>query len=294
MRHTIRTTLPAVGALWALVAAGPEAAAQKPAAGTMKHDAATTGSSAVATEGFDAAKKVEASKDATEAKIQGGGLLSTGNADSFAATGLAALRLRRAENEFSASAAVNYSGTLADDGPDATTVENYQGKVRYDRFLTEKVALFLSVSARRDRFQGLDLRMNFDPGVAYYFRDDETIAFWGELGYDYQYDVRRDQNLRDALPEVIDKTETLHSARAFVGYRHKFSDSVNFNTGLEFLLGVPKTEYWRLNWDVGLTAAIAERFSIATTFSLKYDNRPLPGVKKTDTLTALNLVYTFF
>jgi len=294
MRHTIRTTLPAVGALVALVAAGPDAAAQKPAAGVMKHDAATSGSTAVATEGFDAAKKVEASKDATEAKIQGGGLLATGNADSFAATGLAALRIRRAENEFSASAAANYSGTLADDGPDATTVENYQGKVRYDRFLTESVALFLSVSARRDRFQGLDLRLNFDPGVAYYFIDNDAIGLWGELGYDYQYDVRRDQNLRDALPQIINKTASRNSGRLFAGYRHKINESVHFMTGLEFLLGVPDTEYWRLNWDVGLTAAIAERFSIATTFSLKYDNQPLPGVKKTDTLTAVNLVYTFF
>jgi hypothetical protein len=31
---------------------------------------------------------------------------------------------------------------------------------------------------------------------------------------------------------------------------------------------------------------------VAVTFALKFDNNPLPGVEKTDVITALNLVYT--
>jgi putative salt-induced outer membrane protein len=64
------------------------------------------------------------------------------------------------------------------------------------------------------------------------------------------------------------------------------------DTGLEYLQWLAETERWRLNWDAGLSSSIAGRFSMATTFSLKYDHAPLPGVKDLDLVTALNLVYT--
>jgi putative salt-induced outer membrane protein YdiY len=92
--------------------------------------------------------------------------------------------------------------------------------------------------------------------------------------------------------EELDKTKVRHSARLFAGYKNNLNENVQFNTGLEYLQGLPDTEFWRLNWDVGLSAAIATHFSLATTFSLRYDNAPLSGIKSTDTLTALNLVYT--
>jgi putative salt-induced outer membrane protein len=293
MRHPIISKIPAAS-MAILLAAVPSLAPAQPAAGTMKQDAATSGSTDVATETFEAAKKAEEAKDATEAKIQAGALMSTGNSRTLAATATGTFRMRRSANELSAAVAANYARAAADrDSSSETTVENYQGKLRYDRFVSEQVALFLGLSARRDRFQGLDLRLNLDPGVAYYFVDRKEMQFWGELGYDLQYDVRRDENIEEAAldGEIVDKTDTRHSARAFLGYRHTLNDNVSFNTGLEYLQGIPDTEFWRLNWDVGLTAAIDERFSLATTFSLRYDNAPLPELATTDTQTAISLVY---
>jgi putative salt-induced outer membrane protein len=297
MRHTIPWLLSVVSAAAVLLASAPIAA--QPAAGTMKQDSATSGSTVVATEGFDAAKKIEVSKDTTEAKLQAGLLLAGGNSSSLSVTSSGTFRTRRGMNDFSAAAAANYAEARAAAGGREKSVENYQGKIRYDRFLTEAVALFLSISARRDPFQSLDLRLNFDPGIAYYVIDQPKQQLWAELGYDFQYDVRRDANIQEEYRKsrgtvVIDKTETRHSGRAFAGYKHQLNDNVGFSTGVEFLLGLPDTEYWRLNWDVGLNAALSERFSLAATFSLKHDDHPLPGVKKTDTLTAINLAYSLF
>jgi len=272
------------------------AAADDAPAGVMKQDAATSGKADVATEGFaTAAAKKDDADDATEAKIQGGGLSASGNSRSLALTTLGTVRARRGANEFSAAAAANYGRSASKPSdPVQTTIENYQGKLRYDRFLSESFALFTSLSARRDRFQGLDLRLNLDPGLAYYFIQDPKHQLWGEAGYDLQFDIRRDSAIATALAdgERLGKTKTRHSARLFAGYRNNLNENVQFNTGVEYLQGLPHTEFWRFNWDVGLTAAIATKFSLATTFSLRYDNQPLPGVKSTDTLTALNLVYT--
>jgi putative salt-induced outer membrane protein len=270
----------------------------QPADGTMKQDAATKGSTDVATETFDAAKKDDAeSKDATELKVQAGMLTATGNSRFLAGTASSTFRMRRTANELGAAAALNYARSAAVRGePMQTTVENYQGKIRYDRFLTERIALFLSVSARRDRFQGLDLRLNVDPGLAYYFIDEKPVQLWAELGYDLQYDIRRDANLELALAagEDLEKTDVRHSVRAFAGYRHTFKEGLTLSSGLEYLQGVPESEYWRLNYDLALNVAIAGRFSLAMTFSLRYDNKPLPGVTNLDTLTALNLVYQLY
>ncbi|HEY6557198.1 MAG TPA: DUF481 domain-containing protein [Polyangiaceae bacterium] len=297
----IRAHSAVVGSLSSLLGVllfAPAARAQEdgdPAPGLMKQDAATAGTTNVAEETFAAAAKdAEDAKDTLELKLSAGGLAATGNSRSLALTASGDFRIRRGDNQLSAMAAANYGRAAADRDSDMeTTVQNEQGRVRYDRFLTEHLAAFFAVSARHDPFQGLDLRLNFDPGFAYYVIDEKTHQLWGELGYDLQYDVRSDDALdvAAAAGDPQEKTETRHSGRAFVGYDNKLNEAVTFKTGLEYLQGLDKTENWRLNWDAALTSQIAGNFSLSTTFTLKYDHNPLPTVADLDTVTAISLVY---
>lgn len=270
--------------------------AQDTPKGLLAQDAATTGTTEVGGGGFEAAAAKEAAaEEASELELSAGGLLASGNSRSTAVTGAGRLRLRRAENEYSAIFAANYArSAAAADAPMETSVSNAQGRVRYDRFLSQSWALFVAETARRDRFQGLALRLNFDPGVAYYFFEYEKHRLVGELGYDLQYDVRRDETIAASAADGVnvDKTEVEHSGRAFAGYENKLNQAVSFTTGLEYIQSILEAERWRLNWDTSLTSSIAESFSLAATFSLRYDNSPLPGIEKTDTTTALSLVYT--
>jgi putative salt-induced outer membrane protein len=279
------------------VASHALAADDKPAAGVMKTTTASTGTTEVATSTFDTVKQPAAGTDATEAKLQVGALVSTGNSRSLASTASGSMRLRRADNEFSAVIAANYARSAATPADDTrTTMENYQGKLRYDRFVSQDVSLFLSLSGRRDRFQGLDARLNLDPGLAYYFFQEEKQRLWGELGYDLQYDLRRNEAIDAALltGTRLGKTKTRHSARAFLGYHTNVNEHVGFDTGAELLLGIPATENWRVNWLSSLTAALDSRFSIGATFNLRYDHNPLPAVEKLDTVTSVNLICTLY
>jgi len=270
--------------------------AQDTPQGLMAQDAASTGATDVGGGGFEAAAaKGAAAKEESELQLSAGGLFASGNSRSTAMTGAGTLRLRRADNQYSANFAANYARAAASaDEPMETSVSNIQGRVRYDRYVSDAVSLFVAETGRRDRFQGLVLRLNFDPGVAYYFFDYENHRLVGELGYDFQYDVRRDDTIAESAAEGInvDKTEVDHSGRAFAGYENKLNQAVSFTTGLEYIQSITEAARWRLNWDVGLTSSIAESFSLAATFSLRYDNSPLPGIEKTDTITALSLVYT--
>ncbi len=273
------------------------ARAQEPAKGLMTTKPATQGSTNVATEGFDKAetKKDDTAKDATELQLSAGALGSSGNARLLAFTGSGRFRARREDNQLSLAIAGNRSSSASSPNvPMQTTLANVQGKIRYDRFLGQGFAVFLSLSGRNDRFQGLLLRSNLDPGLAYYFIDENPHQLWTELGYDLQHDLRRDANIRAAAAEGIylDKTDTRHSGRLFLGYNGSINKAVSVTSGAEYLQGIADTKYWRFNWDVGLNSAISNSFSVATTFTLRYDHAPLPGIRNTDTITAVNLVYT--
>jgi putative salt-induced outer membrane protein YdiY len=288
--------LPTVGALVLSTVLGSASAfAQELPPGLQKRAAATSGREDVAVTGFaTATAKPEENKDATELKLSAGGLFSGGNSESLALTTSSKLRLRRGDDQFELAVAGNY-GEAAPPGEDEreANVENLQGRVRYDRFLVEGLAVFLSTSAVRDRFQGLDLRLNIDPGFAYYFLDADKQRFWTELGYDLQYDYRREDAVEAAMAtgSPIDRSETRHGARAFVGYTSELAEGVAFDSSVEYLQALKETKNWRLGCDIGLTAALKGGFSLATTFSLRYDNNPLADVETTDMASALSLVY---
>lgn len=267
-------------------------------ASLSKQAPATSGSTEVAQEGFKTVERPAAeSKDASQLKLMAGALWTAGNSRTLALTGSGDYRLRRADSQFTALAAANYGRSASNaDSPYETTVENYQARARYDHFFTKEVAGFASVSARRDRFQRLNLRLNLDPGVAYYFLDEPKHLLWAELGYDLQHDIRRRVLVSPAPGEPavadVEKTETSHNVRAFAGYKNQLSAAVDFSTSLEYIQGLKDTASWRLSWDGALTSQIDQDFALATTVSIKYDHNPLPDVEKTDVVTALNLVYT--
>ena len=263
----------------------------------MKLQQATKGSETVATKGFEGAgaKPDEASsKDATELKISAGGVFAQGNSRSTAVTSSGRFRVRRTSNQLSFALAENYARS-ASKPSDSTevTVENIQGKTRYDRFLSGPFVVFTALSGLRDRFQGLDLRLNLDPGIGYYFVDEAKQQLWSELGYDLQYDYRKDSKIAEALAAgtPVDKAETRHSGRIFLGYTNGINKAVTVDAGFEYLQAFSQTENWCMNWTLGLNSSIGGSFSIATTFNLKYDHNPLPGVLNTDAVTAVSLVY---
>lgn len=275
---------------------------------TLKAQTATTGKTDVAKGGF-AAGALPAEDDprhATEAAVSAGGLFSSGNARTVAITTAAKLKVRRDEHQFSMALAANFArGGKKGESVD-TSVENYQGLLRYDYFFSENIAAFLQTSGRRDRFQGLDLRYNLDPGLAYYFVNTKKQTLRGEGGYDFQYDVRRDAS-RVQTPEpaapgapapaplpLLDKTQALHNIRLFAGYENKLYKEVSLVTGLEYLQNVSDFGTYRLVFDIGIKSNISDNLAIATTYTMRYENKPLPTVVNTDSIASVNLVYTLF
>jgi putative salt-induced outer membrane protein YdiY len=280
----------------ALLGATPAFAQEDLPKGLMQTKAASSGSENVTSAGFEApvATASDEDKDTTELKINAGGLASGGNSKSLAMTASSKLRVRRGMNQLSAAAAANY-GKAAPKGESdmRTTVENYQARIREDRFLADHFAVFVAMSGLRDRFLGLRFRLNFDPGFAYYLLDEAKHRLWLEAGYDLQHDFRRGDALRAAFAKgvALERSEVRHSGRLFLGYENSLTENITVDTGLEYLQAFKDTENYRINWDLGINSRIGGNFSLATTLNLRYDHNPLPGIKTTDVTSALSLVY---
>lgn len=299
-------------------AASGDALAQEPkavpAGTTGVQSPATSGSTEIADQGkFAKADDIveaeaEEDKDVTDLTVSAGGILSTGNARSAAATGALNFRLRRDRHEFTTIFAGNYGAAGLDDREGfETTVANVQGRMRYDVFFAERWSAFLMFTGRNDRFQGLDMRLNIDPGVAFHILTKKNHRLWVEAGYDFQYDIRRydaiierdDEgnpvlDMNGNTKQVSDKTSTVHAARLFAGYSNHLSEQVSFDTGVEYLQSLLDGKTFRINWDNAVTAQLVQNLSLSATFTLRYENSPLPDVKKLDTISAMNLVYRFF
>lgn len=273
---------------------------------TVKANTATKGNTDIAKGGFvtSAAPPEDDPTHVNDVNIGLGGLFSAGNARTIALTTLGRVRIRRDEHQFSFAATGNFARAGKKGTAVETTVENYQGLLRYDYYLTNEVSLFLQSTGRRDRFQGLDLRLNVDPGVAYYFLNTKTHRLQGEIGYDLQHDIRRNASRAQPVPEgsppgtppppPLDKTKTLHNARLFLGYENKLRKEVSFISSIEYLQNFEDLGTYRFIFDIGLKTTIADSLALATTYTARYENKPLPTVEELDSIASINLVYSFF
>ncbi len=243
--------------------------------------------------------------DGSSATASAGALMTTGNSYMLAGTANGAYERRFGDNSLGAAGIGNYGESRPQGGANHPTTENIQGKLRYDRYLTDDFTAFMMLTARSDRFQGVEFRLNVDPGVKYLFVNENTTAFWGEAGYDFQYDVRRDDARQDqdssgkllvdaaGQPVLVNKTATDHSARLFAGVKYAWNSDVTSKAGVEYLQSVIDSGRYRVNFDALVAAKLKGGLAMGVGFSARYDHAPLPGKEELDTSTSVNLIYSF-
>jgi hypothetical protein len=239
--------------------------------------------------------KIESKTDGTTVTLSSGGQGSTGNSRMLAVTANGAFDTRFDNNGIGASVLANYGRSAPPGQGVQTTAENVQGRLRYDRYIIDQASFFLISTGRHDRFQGIDFRFNLDPGFKYLFVAEQANAIWAEAGYDFQYDIRRDDALVDpmAMRPPLDKTAVDHSSRLFLGGRHAFNEEVTLSGGVEYLQSFIETTRNRINFDALFAAKVGGGLAIGLGFGLRYDHAPLPGKEQLDTATNVTLIYSY-
>ncbi len=226
--------------------------------------------------------------------LSGGATLNTGNARSFAANVGSRFSLKRDRHQLTLEAQFIYGIASLRDENDADGDGNLNefndydlntrrlgGLARYDLFLTQDDAIFAAMAPLWDTFAGLDFRLQNQIGyMRNFFNVEGAHRGWGEIGYDLTYD-----NWTNGADQ------TNHSVRAFLGYDNHINEMVTFLTGVEGLFNVERSKDVRVAWSAQLTSKLMDSFQAGVRFALRYDNQPVPGAEKLDTITTMNLMY---
>lgn len=202
------------------------------------------------------------------------------------------------------------------------TTNNWLLKGRYDRFFTPNNSGYASGQAAADKIAGKSFFGGGQIGYSRQLYKSLMHTAVAEIGYDFSYEryVQAPGKTRDPV--------TIHSARLFAGETLKLTPETGLNASVEAFLnlnkenkalsvssGAPGVDAFhdtRIVGKVGVTTTLMKRLSIGFGFTLKYDQNPaplpipsgsLPGssfasdfqpfAEKVDTLTEVNLIYTF-
>jgi putative salt-induced outer membrane protein YdiY len=255
---------------------------------------------------------VEAEKPVTALKAELGASFTSGNAFSFSAAGGVQGSHTWGANQFTFGGGVNLNfnrvdtdadGTVADEDtsdPLVASQERIYSGVRYDRFFGESNALYISGNQERDRLAGLLWRFNEQFGYRRVLVGTDTTKLDLEIGVAYS---------QENFVEGVDgagaatNTEVLDAhylaARLFVGFEHKFNDSVAIGDNIEFFQNLSNLSAdnvdSRLNNNFYITAKLSDRFAIKLSHRLAFDNVPAgEEYAKLDQTTMLTLVATIF
>jgi hypothetical protein len=259
------------------------------------------------------------------ASAEAGIVFTTGNSETTTATGGLKAARKTGQNKISVEGSLTYAKSgvrvlddnngngLVDDvteirSEETTTAETLAGKVRYDRFLTAHNSLFGAVLAARDVPAGKKSVLGAQAGYSRQLFKSKTAEAVAEIGYDFsQEDL------------VTGPSNSIHSARGFVGYKAEMTEGTTFETNLEALTNLNSEDLatrgghtagfgadTRVNFKASVSAKIGTNLSFQTSLEAKFDNRPGPlGIKnlapgfvpeasKLDTIMKASLIYTIF
>jgi len=275
---------------------------------------------------FDYGKKddvKDVKKPTWSAKAEAGLVTTTGNSKTTTVTGSASAMRKAGDNKVEAHLTGTYArattrvatdanGDMMIDAGElqsvtATSAKNIAGDVRYDRFLTDLNSLYVTAKGLVDEPAGKDFQGGGQVGYSRSLFKSEKHQVVGEVGYDVSY-----------LKLAAGSSTTIHSARAFVGYKGTIRKDTAVEASLEGLWNLntitigPRDagafKDTRLNGLVGVTTNLSSKVSLNMSFGARFDNVPAPLPKigplpfapgfvpladKLDTTTKASLIVTF-
>jgi hypothetical protein len=258
------------------------------------------------------------------AAAEAGIVLTTGNSETTTLTGGGKASRRAGKNKLEIAASGAYAriatrvavdrdgnGTIGRGeirSDEKTTAETIEGRLRYDRYLSERQALYAAAIARRDVPAGKQVAGGGQLGYSRTVSKTAKSELVAEAGYDFTA-----EKLVGA-PDVI----AIHSLRGFLGYKGQVGPDNGFEASLEALTNLNPLDTptgrvgigrdGRVNARIAWTSKIGKDLALAFSLDLKFDAAPaplvLPGVtydpgfvpeaSNLDSLLKGSLIYSFF
>jgi putative salt-induced outer membrane protein len=172
------------------------------------------------------------------------------------------------------------------------TAERYEGKWQSDYKFSERDYWWGGLRYEDDRFSGFDYQATATTGYGRKFIDTEKTKLNGEVGLGYRRLSTLDRTIGvpPALTLIPGSTEGDIIARGFLGYENALTDTTKVLNKFTVEAGSDNT--FASN-ELALQVKMSEAFALSLGFGVRYNTDPPAGLKKSDTLTTVNLVYAF-
>ena len=183
----------------------------------------------------------------------------------------------------------NFKLSLAFIRSEADGVENartFDGVGRAARKLSPRLEVYGLGSYRENRFAGIAHQWAGEAGVAYQFLSGEPHSLKAEVGFGYTKETR-------ILTPVGTEDRNFGTARAGFEYKWKFSKSAEFSDEASFTEDLSDSKDWRFTDKLSLSAELTTVLAVKLSYARLTLNEPVPGKRKTDTITQAALVAKF-
>ena len=166
---------------------------------------------------------------------------------------------------------------------DVRTAERYLLGFRGTRAICDRWDFFAGLKGEQDEFAGLDQRLLVEIGGAFKAISKPKHTLVGEIGLTWTDENR------------IAPAEDEDSIGALLGFTDtwKLSETSILEERLIFYPNFDDSDDWRIDYQIGLTAALTDRLAVKLGYELRYRNQPILGAEKDDSTTKVSLVASF-
>lgn len=248
-----------------------------------------------------------AEKPETDLSAEFGGALVSGNAIYYSLNGSLVFSHKWLKNKLRADARSTYSAGKADGDGDGTLNEaersianqelarKFSSDVRYDRYLTEKDALYVWVGGMHDPFAGYDVRVHEQLGYARDVVSNDKTKLSTEVGFDWAHEFFTEPQAEgNNFLEDSDTYENVLAGRVGVGFSHAFNESVSFTDTVDTYVNVMDPADTRVLNSAALNTKLSGTFSLKLSHQLTFDNVPVEGFQKLDQTSMVTFVASIF
>lgn len=233
-----------------------------------------------------ATEDIDLTKNEFKHETKVGVVFSTGNTESITADGASytLYRIKRWENKWRLGIYFNRVDSSVANPTLVGTIANYIfGFYRLDYYFLPRTTFYLGGGGYVDEVKGIDLAGTGYAGISHYFIRRPNVSLNASLGYDFTFENRVAPN----------PSESIHAVALGLLYTQQFNKVVGFSQGVLLLENVAHGDDLRVNSDTELKITMTKHLGLIVGFHLRFDNEPVPGFEKLDTITDVSLAVFF-
>jgi len=221
-------------------------------------------------------------------KGQAGYVMSRGNSDTDSANVKLDLNLIRNDWKHSLSLDGLFGRSAG-----LTSAERWDARLQSSYQINVHLFSFAALSYQDDRFSGFQYQASGSGGLGYKFFDSETTKLSAQIGVGYR-SLRPELLIKNDAGAVVDRvpqaTQTEVVGTAGIDFWHQFNANTKLTDKMNADSGSRNTS---IKNDLALEVKVNKKLALAVGFGVVENTNPPAGLRRTDTITTLNLVYAF-